>query len=71
MPTKLPKHTENKYGDTIVLTFAEPLTADAATLAHRHLAAAHPGASIATTGDRQVQVTVVTRSASRPASRRK
>jgi hypothetical protein len=69
MPTtKLPEHTENKYGDTIVLTFAEPLTAESATLVHRHLAAAHPGASIATTGDRQV---TVTRTSTRPASRRK
>ena len=50
-----------------MLTFAEPLTADDATLIHRHLRGKYPGAGIATTGDRLVTVTPI--ATSRPASR--
>ena len=65
--TKLPEHTETKVGDDVVLVFADLLTAADATLVHEHLAAAHPGASIATGGN-QVTVTGVPK---RPAARRK
>ena len=55
MTYKLPEHTVEK-GVDVVLTFVEPLTADVATLVHRHLRGKYPGAGIATTGDRLVTV---------------
>jgi hypothetical protein len=57
MKYELPEHTTHKDADTIVLAFAEPLTAANATLVHRHLRSIYKGAGIATTGDRQVTVT--------------
>jgi hypothetical protein len=53
----LPKHAVAKSGDGALYTFAQPLTPAEQRDAHRHLAKAHPGASIATIGDRQVAVT--------------
>jgi hypothetical protein len=67
MTYELPEHTVEKGVHDVVLTFVEPLTADDATLVHRHLQGEYPGAGIATTGDRLVTVTPIT--TSRPASR--
>jgi hypothetical protein len=68
MTYKLPEHTVEK-GVDVVLTFVEPLTADVATLVHRHLRGKYPGAGIATTGDRLVTVTLAPRPARRPPTR--
>ena len=56
MTYALPEHTVEKGVHDVVLTFVEPLTADVATLVHRHLRGKYPGAGIATTGDRLVTV---------------
>ena len=70
MTYKLPEHTIHKGDDVVVLTFVEPLTADDATLVHRHLRGKYPGAGIATTGDRLVTVTPVATSRPRKSTRK-
>lgn len=53
----LPKHAIDKSGDGALYTFAQTLTPAEQRDVHRQLGKAHPGASIATIGDRQVSVT--------------
>jgi hypothetical protein len=64
----LPKHAIDKSGDGALYTFEHALTPAEQTDVHRQLAKQYPGAAVATIGDRQVSVTRIKPTRTRPSS---
>ncbi len=66
---KLPDHTVDRSGGSVLLTFTRTLDPATERAVHAELAKSYPGAAIATIGDRQVTVVPAKAKAARSSSR--